>query len=86
MAIGTLHNINSIDPTSERADDVHVDRYSTFMWLDTQFDDMASADDHAILSRTPQDFNGGENCMAVGTLHNIEFDVQVDRYSVHVVR
>jgi hypothetical protein len=42
----------------------HVDRYS-------MIDDMNSTDAHAILAQIPYDFNGGEICTSVGTLHNI---------------
>jgi hypothetical protein len=34
-------------------------------------DDMNSSDARAILALAPYDFNGGEICTSVGTLHNI---------------
>ena len=43
---------------------LHVDRYS-------MTDDMNSSDARAILALAPYDFNGGEICTSVGTLHNI---------------
>jgi hypothetical protein len=40
---------------------------------------MNSSDARAILAQTPYDFNGGEICMSVGTLHDIHVLQHVDR-------
>jgi hypothetical protein len=58
------------------------------MWIDTQrtadqysrIDDMNSSDAHATIAQTPCDFNGGEICTSVGTLHNIScaIDMWID--------
>jgi hypothetical protein len=42
----------------------HVDRYS-------RIHDMNSSDTPAILAQASYDFNGGEICTSIGTLHNI---------------
>jgi hypothetical protein len=41
--------------------------------------EMASANAHAILAQIPCDFNGGEICTSVSTLHNIHVIKHVDR-------
>jgi hypothetical protein len=59
------------------------------MWIDhtqrdpwdrySRVDAMNSTDARAILAQTPYDFNGGEICTSIGTLHNIHVLQHVDR-------
>jgi hypothetical protein len=52
----------------------HVDLYSACtieFHRYSRVDDMNRSDTHAILAQLPYDFNGGEICTSVGTLHNI---------------
>jgi hypothetical protein len=49
-----------------------------------KIDDMNSSDARAILAQIPCDFNGGEICTSVGTLHNEHVLQHVDcRYSTN---
>jgi hypothetical protein len=76
-SIGTLHNIHVLQ---------HVARsYSTGMWIDhtqrtadwySRINDMNSTNARAILTQTPYDFNGGEICTSIGTLHNMQCETQ----------
>jgi hypothetical protein len=45
----------------------HTQRMTADLY--SRIDDMNSSDARAILAQTPYDFNGGEICMSVGTLH-----------------